>query len=107
AGSSWDEELAAAPGAGGAGSRDRRGSRDGPGQSQIDRPDSVGACGTGALDEVAKAGVNPGSGGGAGAGSDIGGAGVAGAAADCVISGSSFIASPFSSPAEASVGLPS
>jgi hypothetical protein len=87
----------------------RRVSRCGPGQSQIERGDSLGA-----LVEVANAGVRPGNAGALGAPGALGG-GAALADDACaaalpdviVISGSSLIASPFSSPVEASVGLPS
>jgi len=91
----------------------RRGSRCEPGHSQIEREDSTGVCGIAVLAGVANAGVSPGAVAlydGGGAGSSTGGAGAAGAA-DAPVpgmsSGSSFIALPSSSPAEASAGLPS
>jgi hypothetical protein len=95
----------------------RRGSRCGPWYSQIERGDSVGVCGTAVLAGVANAGVSPGSDDlkadpADAAGSSAGGAGAtggggAGGAGGAVISGSSFIALPLSSPAGASDGLPS
>jgi hypothetical protein len=91
-------------------SLDRRDSRPDPGHSQIERGLSVGVCETDALVEVANAGVNPGNAGGLGAtGSVCGGAFATDAAAVApgVTSGSSFIALPSSSPAEASAGCPS
>jgi hypothetical protein len=59
--------------------------------------------------DVANAGVSPGKGGGLGATGSAGAADAGGAAGPDVgmISGSSFIALPFSSPTEASGGLPS
>jgi hypothetical protein len=96
----------------GARSPARRGSRCAPGHSQIERGDS--ADGFAVLAGVANAGVSPGAAAlynGGGAGSSTGGAGAAGAAdvapVPDVSSGSSFIALPSSSPAEASAGLPS
>lgn len=99
----------------------RRGSRCGPWYSHIERGDSVGVCGTGGvLAGVANAGVSPGSedlkaeaagaagspAGGTGGAGVVGG-GAAGGAGTAVGAGSSVIALPLSSPADASDGLPS
>jgi len=127
-GAACDDGSSEAADAGEAGGNDpsddrRRGSRDGPGQSQIDRCISP-ACGAADPPAVANAGVNPGSGGPEDAADTLGLLAATGggggdtapvASAAMLISGSSLIsisAAPSAAPSVASLdaasaGLPS